>query len=834
MASTDILKDQLQEIQSARDDIKSTLNANGVNVGNDIRTFSAGVEAVASVKKVNNISADENKNVTIDASNINVDEKATTKQTIKSKLESIDTAIENIAEYSIAESTTTSGYAKTYSLTKDGTEVGAKINIPKDLVVNKGEVKTVTTANTPYTGAAKGDKYIDLTLNDNTKDHIYIPVKDLVDVYTGKNGSKINVTISDGNEIEATIKSGTIELTDLVSTLQTKINKIPTTGNIATEDYVDTAVDGIEIPEVTVYEAGSGITFTQNDNQDSADYGNITVSSNNSNLVNGTGNNSAMLGSSTEASGINSFAIGASSKATSSNAFAEGMGTIARGNAQHVQGKYNKEDEGSTRTKNTYAHIVGNGTSNTERSNAHTIDWDGNGWFSGNVKVGGTSQDDTNSKTLATEEYADNTISRYFADPTEVELTESHTGTYYFVKSNGIYKSNSQGIASSTAESKFTVPAVLANTNFQVKWTVSSESNWDKFTIKVGDDTKVSAVSGTKSGSFICSVASGTVITATYTKDSGGDTGDDCGTIQFLTVSNKDWLSTVDNPSEVYEPLYDGSPATKKYVDTKFGSITVPESFDGEVFGGWHMYSDGADLTNEAGFTEAMYEKIKVGNILYYPSSVSSNESVETIITYVSSGYSYKSAGGRFWYKRFSTGAGYTYEVSDDALFSGHIYKGTSADDGGYGGGGVACFTADTLISTPTELKKISDIKVGDKVYSYNDKKKVIEEKKVDKLVNHLTDTIYKITVGNNEVIETTYSHPFFVLEKGKCIAENLEVGDTLRTLDNRLIQITNIEIIEQKDTTVYEIRVKGNNNYYVGEQNSVLVYNEKSVIEDK
>ena len=38
--------------------------------------------------------------------------------------------------------------------------------------------------------------------------------------------------------------------------------------------------------------------------------------------------------------------------------------------------------------------IVGNGTSDTARSNAYTLDWNGTGWFAGGVKVGGTSQDD--------------------------------------------------------------------------------------------------------------------------------------------------------------------------------------------------------------------------------------------------------------------------------------------------------------------------------------------------------------------------------------------------------------------------------------------------------
>jgi hypothetical protein len=49
------------------------------------------------------------------------------------------------------------------------------------------------------------------------------------------------------------------------------------------------------------------------------------------------------------------------------------------GTNQHVQGRYNVVD-----SEGKYAHIVGNGTS-ANRSNAHTIDWNGNAWFAGNI-----------------------------------------------------------------------------------------------------------------------------------------------------------------------------------------------------------------------------------------------------------------------------------------------------------------------------------------------------------------------------------------------------------------------------------------------------------------
>lgn len=106
------------------------------------------------------------------------------------------------------------------------------------------------------------------------------------------------------------------------------------------------------------------------------------------------GNCSVAMGNSTLASGNYSFAAGVNSKATGNisvaignnaqslgaNAYAEGVSTIASGANQHVQGKYNVEDPGSK-----YAHIVGGGTSNTDRKNIHTIDWSGNAVFAGNV-----------------------------------------------------------------------------------------------------------------------------------------------------------------------------------------------------------------------------------------------------------------------------------------------------------------------------------------------------------------------------------------------------------------------------------------------------------------
>lgn len=83
----------------------------------------------------------------------------------------------------------------------------------------------------------------------------------------------------------------------------------------------------------------------------------------------------------TTASGWSSHAEGQNTEALGDSSHVEGYHTIASGSNSHVQGKYNIKD-----TENKYAHIVGNGTSNTARSNAHTLDWEGNAWYAGQVK----------------------------------------------------------------------------------------------------------------------------------------------------------------------------------------------------------------------------------------------------------------------------------------------------------------------------------------------------------------------------------------------------------------------------------------------------------------
>lgn len=126
-------------------------------------------------------------------------------------LSALETKVNNIGV--TAKETANAGYLKSYTFTgPDGTPVD--IDIPKDLVVTKGEV------------VKEGkDTFIQLTIA-NQVAPVKINVKDLVDVYTAQaNAAQVQLAISGTNEISATIKPGSIAKTDLATAVQGSLDK---------------------------------------------------------------------------------------------------------------------------------------------------------------------------------------------------------------------------------------------------------------------------------------------------------------------------------------------------------------------------------------------------------------------------------------------------------------------------------------------------------------------------------------------------------------------------------------------------------------------------------
>lgn len=117
--------------------------------------------------------------------------------------------------------------------------------------------------------------------------------------------------------------------------------------------------------------------------------------------VSATGDQAQAFGFQTSAAGSSSFVCGNSTEATGTASFAANYYTHAYGNYQSVFGKFNVDDN-----NNTYAFIVGNGTSSA-RQNAFSVDWSGNGVLGGKLTVGAAP---TANLDVATKKYVDDNL----------------------------------------------------------------------------------------------------------------------------------------------------------------------------------------------------------------------------------------------------------------------------------------------------------------------------------------------------------------------------------------------------------------------------------------
>ena len=127
-------------------------------------------------------------------------------------------------EYTIKKlETATAGMSASYQLTKDGTGVGAVIDIPKDMVVESGTVETKTEAGT--WGAA--GTYLVLTLANKSSDKVYINVGNLIEYVTAGDSpdGMVVVSISDDHKVTATLGNASITEAKLAKGVTDKLAK---------------------------------------------------------------------------------------------------------------------------------------------------------------------------------------------------------------------------------------------------------------------------------------------------------------------------------------------------------------------------------------------------------------------------------------------------------------------------------------------------------------------------------------------------------------------------------------------------------------------------------
>ncbi|NNM88942.1 MAG: hypothetical protein HKL95_10540 [Phycisphaerae bacterium] len=137
----------------------------------------------------------------------------------------------------------------------------------------------------------------------------------------------------------------------------------------------------------------------------------------------------------------------------------------------------------------------------------------------------------------------------------------------------------------------------------------------------------------------------------------------------------------------------------------------------------------------------------------------------------------------------------------------------------------MPCFPADALVHTPTGVKPIAELVLGDEVLSYDEKNRNVVTRRIRAVLKNWTDMLVKLKVGE-EIIWATKIHPFYLPEDGKWVPScDLRAG--MRLLDRNL-QPQTIDQVEHmaalEDT--FNIEIGECHTYFVGEA-GVLVHNE-------
>ena len=154
--------------------------------------------------------------------------------------------------------TADTGYAHTYVVKQNGSQVGSKINIPKDLLLQSATKEVV--GSTPTTletenNLTTGDTYLKFVVNTEDNDNattLIVPINDLVEnaVYTAGNG----LTLSSG---EFSIANGDITLSMLATGVQTSLGYA--------DNWHSSPAQGISLTDISNWNNKSSLSTTDID-----------------------------------------------------------------------------------------------------------------------------------------------------------------------------------------------------------------------------------------------------------------------------------------------------------------------------------------------------------------------------------------------------------------------------------------------------------------------------------------------------------------------------------------------------------------------------------------
>ncbi len=136
---------------------------------------------------------------------------------------------------------------------------------------------------------------------------------------------------------------------------------------------------------------------------------------------------------------------------------------------------------------------------------------------------------------------------------------------------------------------------------------------------------------------------------------------------------------------------------------------------------------------------------------------------------------------------------------------------------------GATCFVAGTLVDTPNGKVAIEEISMGDSVYGYDHSSSSVIEVAVVDLFSRQVDQYYLLET-EDEVLQVTSEHPFWVIGEGYKAVADLKPMDKLLLRNTASVEIVSVTFQEEY-VTVYNLTVDSTHNYFVGDA-SILVHN--------
>ena len=240
--NTAILQTNLVNVQKTIDtSIKAAIDALDSTISADAGSF------LTSVTITDGKLTDKTQSDTIKAEKVTVADTDNhfTAENVEGALAELFTTITNNktgGAVTVTADSTNTAYAMVYTISQGGKALSPQINIPKDQFLKTASFiasatdDDVTAAQAAGQTIIKGKPYLLLTF-ETTLEHVtptYIDVSKLIDTYTSGSveTDKVQITIdpsTDGtSKIAASIKTGSIEKTDLVSAVQTSLGKADT------------------------------------------------------------------------------------------------------------------------------------------------------------------------------------------------------------------------------------------------------------------------------------------------------------------------------------------------------------------------------------------------------------------------------------------------------------------------------------------------------------------------------------------------------------------------------------------------------------------------------